>query len=445
MQLFKSKTFKRIFALVTLVLLLGFTYRFITDEFNNVTFGIYMEEELKKIRESGEEVDLIFFGSSRVYQSFMPSIFEEKLGYENVILGATASQPICGSYYYMKELIEQFHPKKVVLNVTFDGLLNEEILQTRLLIYDRLSLKNKIPFVLNCIDESDRKYILGPCRFRDNILMYDMIKAEREELEANLSGIYYPGKDYFADKGFMYTQRSYETGTIPYGYGITYKFSENDILEENLLYLDKCVELCQENDVELALVTAPTALAYMYQVEGYDDAVEWYKAYAKKNGLTYYNLNYLRDREIIMPDKYMYDMCHTNGEGAKIVSNLYAEILMKERNGEDVSEYFYDNFDELKKDVHRITAVSANITMSQEVIDSMVVANISMQSLQNEDVKPLYQIERIDSTGNVSVLVEWTHDTEKEILLPQGTNYCIKVRAKTGVEGDAEAVQSYYY
>ena len=445
MRLFKSKAFKRIYSLVTLVLILVVTYNFITDELNNVTFARYMEEELKPIRENKEDVELIFFGSSRVYQAFRPSIFEEKLEYENVVLGATASQPMCGSYYYMKEMIEEFHPQKVILNVTFDGLLNGEVLQTRLLIYDRLSLKNKIPFVLNCIQASDRKYILGPCRFRDNILMYGMIKDEQAELEANLSGIYYPEKDYFVDKGFMYTYGKYETGTIPFGYDIVYKFSEDDILEENVFYLNKCIELCKENDVEIALVSAPTAMAYMYQIEGYDDAVEWYKSYAKENEITYYNLNYLKNRELFLPDEYMYDMSHTNGEGANIVSDLYAEILLKEQNGEDVSEYFYDNFEELKKDVHRIVAVSANIMITSEVVDSMNVANVAIQSFQNEDVQPLYQIELIDAEGNVSVLVGWTYDMENEILLPQNQNYCVKVRAKTGVEGEAEAFQCYYY
>ena len=192
-------------------------------------------------------------------------------------------------------------------------------------------------------------------------------------------------------------------------------------------------------------MTAPTSLSYMYMVEGYDDAAMWYKEYAKEQGVPYYNLNYLKDRELNLTDEYMYDLCHTDGEGAKVVSNLFAEILLKEQKGEDVSSYFYNNFDELKQDVHRIAAVSANIQISSEVVDTMVVANISVESHQNEDVTPLYQVEMIDVDGNVTVLVEWTSDTEAEILLPQNENYCIKVRAKTGVEGEAEASQSYYY
>ena len=85
------------------------------------------------------------------------------------------------------------------------------------------------------------------------------------------------------------------------------------------------------------------------------------------------------------------------------------------------------------------------ITFTDEIKDSKIVANISIRSLQKEDVIPWYQIELIDLDGNVIPLVTWTQDTEAELLLPTDVNYSVKVRAKTGVAGDLEAYQIYHY
>lgn len=445
MQVFKNKTFKRLFGLVSFVVIYFLVYTFITNELSNVTYGTYFKADLDEIIENEEEVDMIFFGASRLYHSMLPSVFEENMGYENVLVAATATQPISGTYYYMKELLDVVHPKRIVIDVTFDRLLNEDTVQPCLLVYDRLSLKNKIPFVLNCMDSSDWKYLFGPCRYRDNILMYSMIKAEKDRIKAQGGDMYDPASDYYLEKGFVYTYNSYETGTVPFVHDTMYKYSNETLLEKNILYLDKCIELCKKNQIEVSLVTVPGTISYLYMIDGYEEAVKWYEEYAKEKGIVYHNLDYLKDREELLPDEYMYNTTHTNTEGAKVISEIYSEILIKESKGEDVSSYFYEDFTDLKADIHRIAAVSGMITFTEEVVDSKVVADISIRSLQNEDMNPLYQVELIDLDGNITILVRWTDETEAQLLLPTNTNYSVKVRAKSGVEGDLEAYQIYHY
>ena len=181
----------------------------------------------------------------------------------------------------------------------------------------------------------------------------------------------------------------------------------------------------------------------LYSIENYQGAVDFYTMYAEEKGIIYHNLNYLLDREEIFPDEMMLDYNHLNGEGAYRVSKIYAEILKKDMQNIDTSDYFYEDFDDLKKDVHRIVAVNGDITMDEAKTG---LAHVVITSLQNEDVTPQYQLEISTSGGdNYEVVVEWTEESEWDISVPMGQEYIIKVRAKTGNEGDAEAYQIYTF
>lgn len=294
------------------------------------------------------------------------------------------------------------------------------------------------------IDNKEWKYILGPCRYRDNLRSYDEIQAEKQEIRERGSDMYDSEEDYYAEKGFVYSYSDYETGMIPFEYGVSFTFSKDKVLEENVYYLDKCIDLCQKNDIEVSLVTAPCATVYMYIVKGYDEATQWYKSYAKEKGITYYNLNYLKDREKFLPDEMMYDTTHTNGEGAKVISEIYGEILLKEQKGENVSSMFYSNFEELSKEINRVVAVSAKVSFT-EIMGEAAKANIAIESHQNEDITPLYQVEIVYEDGTKEILVDWTSDKEREILLPTKGGFTLKVRAKGKIDGAAEALQCYSF
>lgn len=447
MQVFKSKTFKRIVSLAVLLLMLIGTYTIITETLSDTTYRTYFEKDVKKIKDNNEDVDIVFVGASRMYMSIVPSVLEEKLGVSNVLVGSTATQPICGSYYYIKELIKDVHPKKVILDVTWDRLLNEKQAQALLLVYDRLSGVNKIDYAFNCFDKTNRCYLLGPCRYKDNILVADKVIAEKK-LEKESWGEKENAKgETYKEKGFVYAVSDVTTGSISFDPEADYWYSDDRILEENKEYLDKCVELCKENGVEFELVTAPCSVTYMYFVGGYDDADKWYRNYAKEKGINYINLNYLKGREDFLPDELMYDNCHTNGEGAYVTSEKYADLLLKEEMGEDISSYFYENLDEFKKDVHRIVALEAELEYSETANDDgSVDATMHLLSLKNPDAKAFYQIElQADGSDETTVLSEFSEEETVSIKLPGYTGYKLIVRAKSQYEGDKEARMAYSY
>lgn len=375
-----SKTLQRILSLLTLAGFLIAGNAVLRAILEPISYATYFCHDLKELEKDGETVDLVFVGASRVYRSFVPEVFEESLGMDCVINAGSSSQPISATYWQLKDLLERFHPKQVILGVTWNQLIEETSTQGALIVYDRLNGLNKLRCGIDCLKDKDIFYMLYPYRFRGNLGKAGVIYTEKKALAAaNYMPDISAGSEYYADKGFIYSRRTIEPGNIEIrNHG---SFSTDAILEENLRYLDACVALCEKSGVALSLVTGPTSMMMLYNVNNYQGAVDFYTQYAKDHELNYYNLNYLQGREEFLPDTLMHDYNHVNGEGAYAISRLYSEILKKDAAGIDTSGYFYKDFTALKADVNRIVAVGANVTL-----EGKNQAHIEIVSLQNDDI-----------------------------------------------------------
>ena len=155
--------------------------------------------------------------------------------------------------------------------------------------------------------------------------------------------------------------------------------------------------------------------------------MDYYAAYAKEKGRVYYNLNYLMDRESFLPDEFMGDSNHVNGDGALLVSAKLAEVMAMEARGEDTSGCFYANLDEFKKTVHRIVAVKASIDKNP---DDPAIRHFKVFSLQNEDVEPVYRVSfRRTEDEEYTVIRDWAPETEFDIRVEEEPGYTLKVEA----------------
>ena len=435
-----SKT-KKFFALILLILMLIVTERIFGYLLTPVSYADYYNYDIQDIKDKKENVSMIFAGASRTYRTFVPSIFEETLGIDKVINAGSSSQPISATYYQTKELVKEFHPKYVVIGVTYDQLISEESTQGKLIVYDRL--KNpfiKTEFALNCFKGTEKLYLLNSYRFRDNLSIENMKQYINDKQELKNSGysVDKQANEYYADNGFVYSNRFYENGNIAIeGEG---KFNYSDIKIDSLKYMDKIVELCEKNDITLYLVTGPTTMMRIYNTENYQEADEFYHEYAEQKGIVYHNLNLIKDRENILPDSLMHDYNHVNGKGAEVISRLYAEILKESIKGKNTDGYFYSSLQEMKKDVNRVVAVGADISVKNGE------AIIKCNSLQNEEIIPEYQILLSEDGANYNIITDYTIETQQKINIPQNRNYKIRINARCkGSENSYDAFQEYSY
>ena len=443
MRIFKNKILRRI---ISVLLLICFFILFDTgmkELLSPIYFADYFIHDIELIEKSGQDVDILFIGASRTLKSFAPQIFENIMGVNCVLNAGSGAQPICATYYELKDLIERVHPHRVFIGVAWDLLKSSGTTQGKLVVYDRLSLANKLLMAMDCFSWEEKCYMSATYRFKDNFTI-EKIMSNIEEKNALISSnfLYHHLKtNYYSDKGFVVYSRSYETGNIPIKKPGS--FSEKKIKEENLKYLDACIELCQKNGIEVSLVSGATSVMRLYSIGNYQKAVDYFKNYAEKWNIAYYNLNYLVGREDFLPDECMFDDNHVNANGAYKLSEKLAEILLKADQGEDVSSYFYKNLKAMKKDVHRIVAVGAEFEKDS---NKKNLYHATVTSLQNDDVEVIYRLlGKRNGEDEFEVLHDWTNETQIDFSLKAKTKYTLRIEAASPDESYQHAFQEYSY
>lgn len=403
-----------------------------------VTYADYFNKDIEKLCAHDKNSELIFIGASRTYRTFVPEIFESELELDNVINAGSSSQPYSASYYQLKDLLVDFTPKYVVLGVTGDKLVSSDLDQGKMIVWDRIRHKHiRTAFWCNCLENSEKLYSLNSYRYRDN-LSFTNIKEIRDE-HIKIKNDSYKGDksqtEYYADTGFIYSNSTYDNGTIPICGEADY--SKDNIIDSNKTWLDKIVDLCKQNNIELFLVTGPTSMMRIYNIDNYQEANDFYNNYAKENNIVYHNLNLLKNRESILPDTFMHDYNHVNGEGAEIVSRIYAEILINYLNDNDTSEYFYQSVNELKKSTDRVVGVKADINCNENDI------KIEVDSLQHKNIVPKYQILMSIDGGEYEMVEEYTIKKSFVIDMPKCDSLKIKVNATNEKSTSFQAYQIY--
>ena len=446
---------KRIISIVILAAVLIVGGYFLGYALTPPNFNMHIAHELKQIEEGSGKIDMMFVGASRVYHSFIPTIFEEKLGYEEVYNFGAANAPYSATYYQLKNMAERYHPSRVVIGVTLDELVDEEWLRGKMVIWDRLNLKGKLEFLFGGLGFQNWKYTINAYRFRDEIDNISYNLSERAKLEETDYAPNYDGGYHYGGSGFVSGDTGCETGTI--AIDGAREFSTDAINQTALSYLDKCIAYCQEQGIDVILVTPPTSMMRMYNMTNYQGVIDFYTEYAAQKGVDYYDLNLLQNREEILPDEAMYDYNHVNAKGAEVVSELLAEIILKTDAGEDVSGYFYQDLEEMKADVHRIPAVGCSKIWSDETEEAddlqkdFETVHLDLMSFHNEDVIPEYQIEILYSgEEEYELLIPWTTEEMVEIQVPkqptkdqseENHDFMIKIRARIDSNDTSEAVR----
>ncbi len=444
MRIFKNKTLGRVLSFLSIVLLIIGMDRGLGYLLAPITYATYFSHDVRELEKAGEKADVVFIGASRIMKTFDTRVFEDEWGMKCVLNAGSSAQPISATYYQLKDLIERMHPDRVYLGAAIDELLSdrEDPLNWRLQVLDRLSLKNKILMVLDCFAPEEAIYLLQTYRHNENLDIENIRTNVREKTALRKTGerLRTDRLEYYVGNGFTYNRYSCAPGTIPITGAAD--FSPDKVSDDKLKYLDACIKLCKDNNIEVNLVTGVTSVMRMYACTGYQEANDFYKSYAEANGIKYYNLNYMKDRESLLPDDKMYDYNHCNGEGARIVSEFFAQVVKKEEAGEDISQYFYRDLDDFRKSVKRIVAVGAEISEGER--ENTV--HISIESLHNDDAAPLYRVLICGEGENeYSAVQDWTRENELEIELGDAPSYMIKVEAGTADKAYGTASQEYTY
>ncbi|MBR0164344.1 MAG: SGNH/GDSL hydrolase family protein [Lachnospiraceae bacterium] len=303
-----------------ILLLLFFLQRLLMPKYmEGITEGAFIAEYY------GEEKnhDVIVLGDCEVYENISPAVLWRDFGIHAYIRGS-AQQTMWQSYYLLRETLTYETPKAVVLSVfamQYDTPQNEA--------YNRMTLDG-MRWSADKID-AVRASMLPEEEFIEYVFPLLRFHERWKELEAQ-DIRYLFQKRKVTHNGFVPHTGVMPSGELPAPAQLTReRFGENA-----MLYLERIRVLCEENNIPLILLKAPSLWPHWYD--------EWdaqIAAYADAHDLAYYNFLSLQEEIGLDFSTDTYDAgLHLNVYGAEKCATYLGGILQRDfgladRRGEE--------------------------------------------------------------------------------------------------------------
>lgn len=276
--------------------------------------------------EDRNSLDVVFIGSSHVFQGLNPAIFWDEFGIPSYIFGAN-EQPLWISYHYIKEVLKYQKPKAIVLDVLYTArdvnIKNNEKGKegeryqkegVNRINLDSLKLsKNKIAVIKASVPKDERiSYII------------ELIKYNKKWKSIN--------KDSF--KYLNYKNKNPYKGYTPSFnkvHGLKTSSHPLNFSDKSLGYFNKIIELSKQENFNLVLIKTPYNLL--------EEAKKTYAKVAdiaKENNIPFINYNNLiNEINLKFETDSNPDCAHLNSFGAEKVSRHLAKYLIENYNLED--------------------------------------------------------------------------------------------------------------
>lgn len=282
--------------------------------------------------------DVVFIGSSHMNGAVHPTTLWSKYGitaYNN----AQSGQILPVSYYSVKEVIERYHPKLIVMDL-YELYFKKKMGNTSWMhqSLDTMSLKNRVPAVLDLIGW-DKEFLFPFTLYHTRWHELDRVDFDR---------------------------------TLPYNLGCSLNFNRApdlaDIAYEEIPaddktapprlpmdYVKKTVALCRRTGTELLLVTLPYMASKNYTEGTHNMANDqryfnWMEDFAAEQGIQYVNYFHLTEALGFSWPDHMYNYSHMNYWGGEIITEHLARYIadhyqFTDRRGDKAFAYM----DDLKK------------------------------------------------------------------------------------------------
>lgn len=285
-------------------------------------------------KEPKNSLDIIFLGNSDVYRAISPMEIYDKTGITSYNF-VSAGQRMWISYPMLEDALKTQSPKMIILNVDSLFFTSNASTGNYHKVYDNM------PFSLTKIKGVfDKNYELeNDVKFKHFL---PIITYHNRYGELSSDDFKYAFYDYTnPTKGMDLV--SYQEPYISEEDYMTYTDEVANIPEKNLKYLDKMVDLCKKNEIQLVLMEVPSADSWNYKKA---NAV---MKYAQDKNLVFLDLNTKEAQE-----KMKFDWAtdtsdggdHLNMYGAEKVSSYIAEYLTDNyefSSHKDDSKYSYWN------------------------------------------------------------------------------------------------------
>lgn len=268
------------------------------------------------------QIDTIFMGASHAMTGINVENFPNMQNY------GSKAEPLFLTYYKLKFILSKTNNIKKVVLSTFPAAFTTETKNALL----SGNYSNKIVrdyFFL--LDKEGKAAISSSKNYRKYIFKYylGIIPPTKEEYKLFYMGIFnkLDFSHYPSAGGFDYrTGSSVSLENAEKVIRKHYYADENSLFgtsDFSLTYLEKIIQLCKDNGIELSVVRMPEYSPYTERipelfVSYYDNLIDEIIEY----GIAYHDLS-----EMELSDDYFFDSDHLNGKGSVIVSETVIELI----------------------------------------------------------------------------------------------------------------------
>ncbi len=330
-KLRKKQTIKIvIFTIVSVIVAIGILYllqRLLIPKYvDDIVEGAFVAEYY---REENKDFDVIFIGDCEVYENFSPIVLWKEYGINSYIRG-TAEQYIWQSYYLLEDTLRYHKPEAVVFNIQslqFNESQNEA--------YNRMSIEgmpwtsSKIGAINASMTEEEHfiEYVFPLLRYHSR--WNELTSADFEYMFKSKK---------VTHNGYYMRIDSLPAEDVPPGRPLAdYTFGD-----KAMEYLDKIRTLCEENDIALLFIKAPSLYPEWYKE--YEEQVD---AYAEKYQVPYINFLEIQDKTGVDYTTDTYDGgLHMNLSGAEKLAHYIGPVLrdmgVSDRSGDPVMQKIWE-------------------------------------------------------------------------------------------------------
>ncbi len=261
--------------------------------------------------ESEKSIDVVYLGSSHMMSGISPLEIWKEYGMTGYICGSTKLS-IPSTYLYLKEALKTQKPKVAVMDISrifkeYDNEYYEEDTR-RSLDYIKLS-KDKLEVAALLMKGDERQNLLS---YLFPLIRYHSRWSDLQEEDFTYAfrekHMWSKGQSMsFSVSRFALPENFLDTVQEDEGYAID---------EESIVYFEKMVELCKENNIQLILIKTP---CYSWNKTKHEIATDLARVY-ELEFIDYCSTEMMREIDFVSTQDFQDEGDHLNSFGAKKVS-----------------------------------------------------------------------------------------------------------------------------
>lgn len=322
----KNKIIKLIATIVFVILLgivLGITFKVFERKYSYSKYYDFYNQE--------EDFDVLFFGTSHVINAIYPLELWRDYGIVSYNM-SNHSENICTNYWQLVNALQYTTPKVVVVDlyaIDGDSKVNEQYLHN---VMDSMPLSiAKIRMTMDLLDKDKwAEYLFDFSLYHSR---WDELGSDDLKPTINLN------------KGAeLYSEVTINTPPV-----LIPKEQYDSTDRTNKQYLQKIIDLCKDNDIDIILTYIPYSMP-----EGDMEVANWGYVCAEGNDIPYLNFVY-EDLDINYATDCMDESHHLNTSGAKKVTDYIGKYLVdnyeiEDKRGQEQFSFWNTDYEEYKAD-----------------------------------------------------------------------------------------------